>query len=112
MQRFGVRVLFVIALTFGCVTTAQEGEQMRADIAELQKELKATQADRDKLVAEQQQKSKQLQEALDQLNRAARKSGADLAVDLEKAQNDVTTLRGQVEVLQHRIDQLEKNQQD
>ena len=108
--------LLLLAAAFGCVTTAQEGEQMRADIADLRLQLKkdheSAQAERDKLVAEQAQKAKQLQEALDALNRAARKSGADLAVDLEKAQNDVTALRGQLEVLQHRIEQAEKVNQD
>ncbi len=89
---------------------------MRQDIAALRAELKkevdtATQ-ERQKLAAEQAQRSKALQEALDQLSRAARKSGADLAVDQEKAQNDITALRGQIEVLQHRLDAIEKAQAD
>ena len=33
-------------------------------------------------------------------------------MNLEKAQNDVTALRGQIEVLQHRLDALEKFQAD
>src|ERR1041385_7100039 len=99
-------VLFAFLLA-GCVTTAQEGEQMRQDIAatraDLKKEVETANAERQKLAEEQAQRSKALQEALDQLSRAARKSGADLAVDLEKAQNDITALRGQIEVLQHRL---------
>src|SRR5438874_1949193 len=98
------------------MTTAQEGEQMRKDIADLRTELKkevdTAGMERDKLAAEQAQRAKALQDALDQLSRAARKSGADLAVDLEKAQNDITALRGQIEVLQHRLDAIEKAQQD
>jgi tol-pal system protein YbgF len=110
-------VILLFALAGGaCVTTAQEGEQMRQDIAALRADLKkevdtATQ-ERQKLAEDQAQKAKALQEALDALNRAARKSGADLAVDLEKAQNDVTSLHGQIEVLQHRLDALEKLAQD
>jgi tol-pal system protein YbgF len=109
-------LLLFAAVGVGCVTTAQEGEQMRKDIAALRADLKkevdeATQ-ERQKLAAEQTARAKALQEALDQLSRAARKSGADLAVDLEKAQNDVTALRGQIEVLQHRLDALEKLQAD
>jgi tol-pal system protein YbgF len=100
----------------GCVTTAQEGEQMRQDIAalrvDLKKEVDTASVERQKLAADQTQKAKALQDALDALNRAARKSGADLAVDLEKAQNDVTALRGQIEVLQHRLEALEKQIQD
>lgn len=106
------RLLLLCALALGasaCVTTAQEGEQMRNDIAALRLDLTT---ERQKLADEQAQKAKQLQDALDALNRAARKSGAELAVDLEKAQNDITALRGQIEVLQHRIDALEKLSQD
>src|SRR5207249_9298906 len=92
-----------------CVTTKEEGEKMRARIDALEKDLKA---ERESRQAEQTAKLKQVQDALDALNRAARKSGADLAVDLEKAQNDVTALRGQIEVLQHRLDALEKTTQE
>jgi tol-pal system protein YbgF len=111
------RLLFAALLaTTACVTTAQEGEQMRQDIAalrtDLKKEIDTATAERTKLAAEQQQRGKALQDALDQLSRASRKSGADLAVDLEKAQNDVATLRGQIEVLQHRLDALEKQTQE
>lgn len=109
-------LLALACAAIGCVTTAQEGEQMRQDIAalrvDLKKEVDTANQQRQKLVEEQAQKAKALQEALDALNRAARKSGADLAVDLEKAQNDVSALRGQVEVLQHRLDALEKQTQE
>ena len=109
-------LLLLAALSVGCVTTAQEGEEMRRDIAslrtDLKKEVDTATIERQKLADEQAAKSKALQDALDVLNRAARKSGADLAVDLEKAQNDVTALRGQIEVLQHRLDALEKLSQD
>ena len=105
-----------LCLTAACVTTAQEGEEMRRDIAalrtDLKKEVDTATLERQKLADEQAAKSKALQDALDVLNRAARKSGADLAVDLEKAQNDVTALRGQIEVLQHRLEALEKLSQD
>ena len=89
---------------------------MRQDIAalrvDLKKEVDAGALERQKLAEEQAAKSKALQDALDTLNRAARKSGADLSVDLEKAQNDVTALHGQLEVLQHRLEALEKLSQD
>ena len=106
------RLLLIALCSVACVTTAQEGEQMRADIAalraDLKKEMDATSGDRQK----DQQRAKALQDALDQLSRAARKSGADLAVDLEKAQNDLSSVRGQIEVLQHRLDALEKTSQE
>ena len=89
---------------------------MRQDIAalrtDLKKEVDTANQERQKLSEEQAARSKALQDALDQLSRAARKSGADLAVDLEKAQNDIAALRGQIEVLQHRLDAAEKAQAD
>jgi tol-pal system protein YbgF len=110
------RLLLIALLSTACVTTAQEGEQMRQDIAalrtDLKKEVDTATADRQKLASEQQQRAKALQEALDQLSRAARKSGADLAVDVEKNQNDVAALRGQLEVIQHKLDALEKTSQE
>ena len=112
----GALLLLALLGAAACVTTAQEGEQMRQDIAalraDLKKEIETANTERQKLADEQAKKSKALQDALDGLNRAARKSGADLAVDLEKAQNDVASLRGQIEVLQHRIDALEKHGQE
>ena len=112
----GALLLLATLGATACVTTAQEGEQMRQDIAalrvDLKREIDAGAQERQKLAEEQAAKSKALQDALDALNRAARKSGADLSVDLEKAQNDVTALHGQLEVLQHRLDALEKLSQD
>src|SRR2546422_768698 len=106
------RLLLIALCSVACVPTAQEGEQMRADIAalraDLKKEMDATSADRQK----DQQRAKALQDALDQLSRAARKSGADLAVDVEKNQNDLAALRGQLEVIQHKLEALEKASAD
>jgi tol-pal system protein YbgF len=103
---------FCLALCAACVTTRQEGEDMRKRIDALEKDAKAqkeaTAADRQKLQSEQAAKLKEVQDAMDALNRAARKSGADLAVDLEKAQNDLAQIRGMLEVSQHRLDQMDQ----
>jgi len=109
-----VKRLAAISLVIcaACVTTKEEGEKMRARIDTLEKDVKTEKeksaADRQKLQAEQGAKLKEVQEAMDALNRAARKSGADLAVDLEKAQNDVAQIRGALEVTQHRLDQMDQ----
>ena len=77
------RYLAAVLACAACVTTRQEGEDMRKRIDALEKTVKdqgeSSAADRQKLLNEE----KRLQDALDTLNRAARKSGADLAVDLE-----------------------------
>jgi tol-pal system protein YbgF len=109
-------LLAAFATCAACVTTRQEGEDMRNRIGALEKSVKeqgeAAAADRKKMQQEQQQKLQQLQEALDTLNRAARKSGADLGVDLEKAQNDLAQIRGNLEVLAHRLDVVEQQNAD
>jgi len=101
-----------LALCAACVTTKQEGEEMRKRIDTLERDLKAQKeasaADRQKLQSEQAAKLKEVQDAMDALNRAARKSGADLAVDLEKAQNDLAQIHGTLEVTQHRLDQMDQ----
>ena len=107
-MRTGSLAVLCCALSLaGCWTSAGEGEQMRRDIDALQTDLRTQ---RETLKAETAQKAKELSDAMEALNRAARKSGADLAVDLEKAQTDISTLRGQIEVLQHRIDQIDNRQ--
>ena len=109
-----MRRLLPLCLAFcaACVTTKQEGDEMRRRIDALEKDTKAQKeaaaADRQKLQAEQAAKLKEVQDAMDALNRAARKSGADLAVDLEKAQNDLAQIRGMLEVSQHRLDQMDQ----
>jgi tol-pal system protein YbgF len=109
-------VLICLAACSACVTTAQEGEEMRKDIASLRADLKketdAGAAERKKQADDDAARTKALQDALDQLSRASRKSGADMAVDLEKAQNDLAAVHGQIEVLQHRLDAAEKAQAD
>jgi tol-pal system protein YbgF len=101
-------LLAALSVCAACVTTRQEGEDMRKRIDALEKSVKeqgeSAAADRQKLSSEE----KRLQDALDALNRAARKSGADLAVDLEKAQNDIAQIRGTLEVINHRLDTFEQ----
>lgn len=103
-------VLAFAALASACVTSG-EGDLMKADIAALKKDQDADRAasaaERDRLKAETASRAQELKDALDALNRASRKSGADLSVDLEKAQNDIAQLKGLVEVLQHRLEQRE-----
>ena len=72
-------LVLVLGCTAACVTTKSEGEAMRADIDGLRTELKKQQdtaaVEREKLAQESASRAKALQDALDQLGRAARKSG-------------------------------------
>ena len=115
-----VRALFTAAvLALGnaaCVTTASEGEAMRKDIAQLRADVdqqkQQAQSERDALKAEQAKVMTDLKGAMDALDRAARKTGADLAVDLERAQGELANLKGQLEVVNHKLDAADKAQSD
>src|SRR3954463_4397490 len=92
------RLLLIALASTACVTTAQEGDQMRQDIAalraDLKKEIETASTDRQKVASEQQQRAKALRAALDRLPGPARKGGADLGVNLKKAKNAVAAPRG------------------
>jgi tol-pal system protein YbgF len=97
----------LVSGTTACVTTASEGEAMRKDIANLRADVdqqkKEAVAEREALRAEQAKAMAGLKSALEALDRAARKTGADLAVDLERAQQDLVSLKGQLEVINHKL---------
>lgn len=111
----------------GCWVPIEQGQAMEADIVKLkaeiadqrreleQSELRASR-DRERLKAEQDavvrridHKVKEVGDALEGLNRAARKTGADLGVELEQAQAEIARLRGLVEEAQARAATLEQS---
>jgi len=98
------------ALGTACVT-AGEGQQIHHQLDILEANQKTDRetaaAERQKNLDETQSRAKQLQDALDSLNKAARKSGADLSVDLGKAQDDLAQIHGDIEVIKHRLDAIE-----
>jgi tol-pal system protein YbgF len=59
-------------------------------------------------VAKLDQKLVEVQEKIDELNKAARRSGADLGVGLVRLQEDFAKVKGDLEVEQHRLGQIEK----
>ena len=101
----------LLPLSFACVT-AGEGQQIHAQLDKVEAEQKADHDaaanDKAKREADDAARSKQLQDMIAQLNIAARKSGADLAVDMDKAKDDVAKLNGAIEVINHRLDVLEQ----
>lgn len=121
MKRIAILALRLAApalllLAPACVTTASEGEAMRKDIAQLRADVdqqkKEGAADRELLKQEQAKAMANLKTAMDALDRAARKTGADLAVDLEKAQNDLAALKGKLEEINHKLELSAKAQVD
>ncbi len=107
MRKAIVSSVLVLATTLGCVT-AGEGEAMKADIAELKKQLEA---DRQAAANERQRikdEAAAREQALKEQLHLTTKTGADLSVDLEKAQNDIIAVKGNQDVVTHRLDALEQ----
>ncbi len=113
-----VPVLLLAGAT-GCWVPLERGRLMQASIDQLdqdQQELKrrldeehAVVKDR---VAKVDAKIVEVQKKIDELNHAARRSGADLAVNQTKLQDDLAKTRGDLEVEQHRLGELEKTLAD
>lgn len=91
----------------GCFYPADRGraiearlDRLVADNQRLEQEL---QASRDRL----DETLTRLKTALETLDKAARRTDADIGVQLQKNLEDVAALRGQVETYQHRVTELE-----
>lgn len=105
-----------VALLPGCWVPLERGRLMEARLQKLEaastdaerqlEEQRALVKDR---VAKVDQKIAEVQQKLDELNQASRRSGADLGVQLQTVQQDVARLKGDLEVEQHRLGELEKS---
>jgi tol-pal system protein YbgF len=83
----------------------QRLEDESTDAARQLEEQRALVKDR---VAKLDQKLLEVQQKIDELNKASRRSGADLAVGLNRLQEDYTRVKGDLEVEQHKLGELEK----
>lgn len=114
MVRAMRRVLLCLAAAAltGCFYPADRGQliETRVDgVADethkLEAQLKSTQEKLD-------QQTARLQEALDQLDKASRTTGANIGVRVDSAIQDVAMVRGQIESNQHRLQELESRLTD
>jgi tol-pal system protein YbgF len=79
---------------------AADNEKLAAQLKDTQQALAATQPRIDAKIQE-------VTKALEGLDRASRRSDADIGVQLHKVVQDMSELRGLVETYQHRIDELD-----
>ncbi len=100
----------------GCWVPVERGRQMEARILRLEGKADEQQRTLDEQrevvrdrVARVDQKIKEVQAKIDELNQAARRSGADLGVSLSRLADDFAKLRGELEVAQHRLGEIEKS---
>jgi len=105
-----------LVLLPGCWVPLERGRQMENRLARLESES----ADQTRRLEEQQQvvqdrvakvdqKIVEVQAKIDELNRASRRSGADLGVTLQQLQGEFAKVKGDLEVEVHRLGELEKS---
>jgi TolA-binding protein len=98
-----------------CFVPLERGRVMEARIQKLEvddEEQSRRIEDQQRLVKERvaavDRKLVEVQQKIDELNQAARRSGADLGVSLSRLQDDFSKAKGELEVEQHRLDELDK----
>jgi len=95
----------------GCFYSSEAGKNLEGRVDKLDHDLRAEQkAQQDKLdeqLPRIDQKISEVTKALDSLDEASRRSGADTSVQLQKVIEDLAQLRGQVEAYTHSLDALQ-----
>jgi tol-pal system protein YbgF len=91
-----------------CFYPASRGKALEDQLATEREELKEIRKKLDETLPKIDAKIGEVTQALDDLNRASHKSGADIGVRLQKNIEDLGQLRGQVETYLYRIGELEK----
>jgi TolA-binding protein len=93
----------------------QKGREMELRLGQLEVESTRRYEEQQRLLRERvataDRKIAEVQQKIDELNHAARRSGADLGVSLSRLQDDFTRVRGELEVQQHRLAQIEQSLQ-
>jgi tol-pal system protein YbgF len=98
-----------------CFVPIEKGRQMEARIQKLE----VQNVENERALEEQKQsyrerterldqKLKEVQTKIDELNQAAKRSGADLGVTLSRLQEDFARVKGELEVAQHRLGEIDK----
>jgi TolA-binding protein len=108
------RLLFVTFVGVAGCYPAERGklletklERLEADNAELVRDIKQAQERLAVTLPTMDQKIAEVTRALESLDKASRRSGADTSVQLQKTIEDVAALRGQLETALHKVQELE-----
>ncbi len=107
--------LVAVAALAGCWVPIERGRQMEARIQRLDVQAVEEQGELDEQreivrdrVAAVDGKIREVQAKIDELNKAARRSGADLGVSLSRLEEESSRVKGELEVEQHGLAELEK----
>ena len=115
-RRLGTAAIVVGASTLAaCFVPLEAGRQMEARIQRLEVqnvEQQRTLEDQRQAVRERvekvDQKIREVQAKIDELNQAAKRSGADLGVTLSRLQDEFAKVKGELEVSQHRLAEIDR----
>jgi TolA-binding protein len=101
--------LAAAASVAGCWVPLERGRQLEARIQRLEVQGEEQRTVFRERIAKADQKIQEVQTKIDELNQAARRSGADLGVQLTKLADELTRVKGELEVATHDLDTLEKS---
>jgi tol-pal system protein YbgF len=114
-RRSGTAAALVTAAALAGCMSAERGRQLQARIERLEvqsvEQQRTLEQQREVVrerVAKVDQKIQEVQAKIDELNQAARRSGADLGVQLGRLQDEFARVKGELEVAQHRVAEIEK----
>ena len=106
----------LVGSTAGCFVPIEKGREMEARIQRLEvqnvEQQRSLEAERQAVrerVERVDQKIREVQQKIDELNQAARRSGADLGVSLSRLQEEFARVKGDLEVAQHRLGEIDKS---
>jgi TolA-binding protein len=101
--------LAAVGTLSACWVPIERGRQMEGRLQRLEVQgAEQREAVRER-VARADQKIKEVQTKIDELNRAARRSGADLGVQLGRLAEELARVKGELEVARHDLDVLQKS---
>lgn len=107
-------IALVVCCVSGCFYPADRGRALEARVDRIQGEneqlkadVKTSKAELDAQVPRIDQKLAEVSATLETLDKASRRSDADIGVQVQRTVEDVAVLRGQVETYLHRISELE-----
>ncbi len=113
--RLHLAALAAAAGLSGCWVPIEKGRLMEARIQKLEVQSVDQQRTMDEQkglvrerVAKMDQKIQEVQTKIDELNQAARRSGADLGVQLARLQDEFSRVKGELEVANHKLATIEK----
>jgi tol-pal system protein YbgF len=116
LRKLPARTAAALALLLsGCWVPVERGQKMEQRISRLEGEsqISAKQLDEQRAVvrervAQVDAKIAEVQKKLDELNTAAHRTGADLAVNQDRLTEELTRLRGVLEEQAHRLESIDK----